>query len=73
VKPKELPTLPSVSTLPIDQKQCEKALQALLAHVSRMQEQREEKELLGEQEEKVFLVVGLKQAPKREVHKPVRL
>jgi ribosome biogenesis protein UTP30 len=38
-----------------------------------MQEQREEKELLGEQEEKVFLVVGLKQAPKREVHKPVRL
>ncbi|GAA5901227.1 ribosomal L1 domain-containing protein [Sporobolomyces salmoneus] len=73
VKPKELPTLPSVSTLPIDQKQCEKALSALLAHVSKMQEQREEKDLLGEQEEKVFLVVGLKQAPKREVHKPVRL
>ncbi|GAA5951614.1 hypothetical protein JCM3765_005984 [Sporobolomyces pararoseus] len=73
VKPKELPSLPSVSSLPVDQKQCEMALKALLAHVSKMQQQREEKELLGEQEEKVFLVVGLKQAPKREVHKPVRL
>ncbi|GAA5929868.1 ribosomal L1 domain-containing protein [Sporobolomyces koalae] len=73
VKPRELAALPAVASLPVNQKQCDKALSALLAHVSRMQEQHEEKELLGEQEEKVFLVVGLKQAPKREVHKPVRL
>lgn len=73
VKPKELATLPPVSSLPINQQQCDKALNALLAHVARTQEQREQTELLGEQEEKVFLVVGLKQAPKREVHKPVRL
>lgn len=73
VKPKELAQLPPVSSLPVDPKQCEKAVKALLSHVAKMQQQREEKELLGEQEEKVFLVVGLKQAPKREVHKPVRL
>ncbi|GAA5846575.1 hypothetical protein JCM3766R1_007116 [Sporobolomyces carnicolor] len=73
VKPRQLAPLPTVSTLPIDPKQCERAVQALLAHVEKKQAQREETELLGEQEEKVFLVVGLKQAPKREVHKPVRL
>ncbi|GAA5912004.1 hypothetical protein JCM5296_007319, partial [Sporobolomyces johnsonii] len=73
VKPRELPALPALSALPVDPKQCEKALAALLAHVARVQEQREQTELLGEQEEKVFLVVGLKKAPKREVHKPVRL
>ncbi|GAA5970732.1 hypothetical protein JCM21900_003294, partial [Sporobolomyces salmonicolor] len=73
VKPRELPALPALSSLPVDPKQCEKAFGALLAHVARVQQQREETELLGEQEEKVFLVVGLKKAPKREVHKPVRL
>ncbi|GAA5823861.1 hypothetical protein JCM10212_006832 [Sporobolomyces blumeae] len=73
VKPRELAALPDVSTLPVDLRQCDKAIKALLAHVKKVQDQREETELLGEQEEKVFLVVGLKQAPKREVHKPVRL
>ncbi|GAA6025511.1 hypothetical protein JCM11491_004141 [Sporobolomyces phaffii] len=73
VKPKELAPLPSAASLPVDPRQCEKAVQALLAHVARVQEQREATDLLGEQEEKVFLVVGLKQAPKREVHKPIRL
>lgn len=73
VAPRDLPALPTVAELPISQAQCDKALTALLAHVQRTQDKREETDLLGEQEEKVFLVVGLKTPPKREVHKPVRM
>ncbi|GAA5972802.1 hypothetical protein JCM11641_003947 [Rhodosporidiobolus odoratus] len=73
VAPRQQPALPSLQDLPIKQAQCEKALGALLSHVQKKQDKREEEELLGEQEEKVFLVVGLKSAPKREVHKPVRI
>ncbi|GAA6034762.1 hypothetical protein JCM8097_001157 [Rhodosporidiobolus ruineniae] len=73
VAPRELPALPSVDSLPVSQAQCDKALTALLAHVQRTQDKREETDLLGEQEEKVFLVVGLKTAPKRETHKPIRI
>ncbi|BGP20189.1 hypothetical protein JCM10213_005957 [Rhodosporidiobolus nylandii] len=73
VAPREQPALPALKDLPVNQQQCEKAMNALLAHVQRIQEKREETELLGEQEEKVFLVVGLKTPPKREVHKPIRI
>ena len=73
VKPNPTPVAPALDTLPISAPQCEKALTALLAHVAKVQLEREEKDLLGEQEEKVFLVVGMKKAAKREVHKPVRL
>jgi len=65
--------VPALSSLPVNEAQCEKALKALLAHVAKVQEKREQEDLLGEQEEKVFLVVGLKKAPKREIHKPIRL
>ncbi|GAA5820876.1 hypothetical protein JCM11251_001855 [Rhodosporidiobolus azoricus] len=73
VAPRELPALPTLESLPINQQQCDKAMNALLKHVEKKQEKREEEELLGEQEEKVFLVVGLKTPPKREVHKPMRI
>lgn len=73
VKPREVAAVPALSSLPINEAQCEKALKALLAHVAKVQEKREREDLLGEQEEKVFLVVGLKKAAKREIHKPIRL
>lgn len=73
IKPREVKPVPALSTLPVDEAQCEKALKALLGHVAKVQEKREQEDLLGEQEEKVFLVVGLKKAAKREVHKPIRL
>ncbi|BGP27656.1 ribosomal protein L1 superfamily protein [Rhodotorula toruloides] len=73
VAPRQLPPLPARPDIPVSSAQCEKALNALLKHVENVQEKRGEEELLGEQEEKVFLVVGLKQAPKRETHKPVRI
>ncbi|GAA5865618.1 hypothetical protein JCM8547_007664 [Rhodosporidiobolus lusitaniae] len=73
VAPRALPSLPSLSDLPVDQAQCEKALKALLKHVEKVQKKREDEELMGDQEEKVFLVVGLKTPPRREVHKPVRI
>lgn len=73
VKPRVVAEVPALSTLPVDEQQCEKALKALLAHVAKVQEKREQEDLLGEQEEKVFLVVGLKKAAKREIHKPIRL
>jgi ribosome biogenesis protein UTP30 len=73
VAPRQLPPLPARADIPVSSAQCEKALNALLKHVEKVQQKRGEGELLGEQEEKVFLVVGLKQAPKRETHKPVRM
>lgn len=73
VKPREVAPVPALSSLPVDEAQCEKALKALLAHVAKVQDKREQEDLLGEQEEKVFLVVGLKKAAKREIHKPIRL
>ena len=73
VKPREVAPVPSFASLPVEEAQCEKALKALLAHVAKVQEKREQEDLLGEQEEKVFLVIGLKKAAKREIHKPIRL
>ncbi|GAA5905296.1 hypothetical protein JCM6882_003738 [Rhodosporidiobolus microsporus] len=73
VAPREQAALPALESLPVSQQQCEKAVNALLKHVEKKQQEREETELLGEMEEKVFLVVGLKTPPKREVHKPIRI
>ncbi|BGP51719.1 proteasome-interacting protein cic1 [Rhodotorula kratochvilovae] len=73
VAPRALPALPAVEDLPVSLPQCDKALGALLKHVEKVQQKRNDEDLLGEQDEKVFLVVGLKKAPKREVHKPVRI
>lgn len=73
VQPKAVEPAPAISSLPINVAQCEKAVAALVAHVAKVQEKREQEDLLGEQEEKVFLVVGLKKAAKREIHKPIRL
>ncbi|GAA5823196.1 hypothetical protein JCM3770_004311 [Rhodotorula araucariae] len=73
VAPRALPALPAVESLPVSQPQCDKALAALLKHVEKVQQKRNDEDLLGEQDEKVFLAVGLKKAPKREVHKPVRI
>lgn len=73
VAPRALPALPALDDLPVSQTQCDKAMNALVKHVDKVQKKRDDEDLLGEQDEKVFLVVGLKQAPKREVHKPVRM
>ncbi|TNY19043.1 ribosomal protein L1 [Rhodotorula diobovata] len=73
VAPRALPALPALDDLPVSQTQCDKAMNALVKHVDKVQKKRDDEDLLGEQDEKVFLVVGLKQAPKREVHKPVRI
>ena len=71
--PRVVPATPLLAALPLDQPQAEKALSALLAHVAKVQQQREATDLLGEQDEKVFLVVGLKRAANREQHMPIRL
>jgi ribosome biogenesis protein UTP30 len=73
VKPRELAAIPSIDSLPVNTQQCDKALKALLAHVAKVQEKRQEDDLLGEQDEKLYLVVGLKKPSKRQVHKPIRL
>ncbi|KPV73382.1 uncharacterized protein RHOBADRAFT_48785 [Rhodotorula graminis WP1] len=73
VAPRTLPALPALDDLPVSQTQCDKALNALVKHVDKVQKKRDDDDLLGEQDEKVFLVVGLKQAPKRDVHKPIRI
>lgn len=73
VKPRATPVVPLLAALPIDPVQCSKALDALLAHVTKVQQQRELSDLLGEQEEKLLLVVGLKRAATREQHMPIRL
>jgi len=73
VAPRTLPALPALDDLPVSQTQCDKALSALVKHVDKIQKKRDDDDLLGEQDEKVFLVVGLKQAPKRDVHKPIRM
>ncbi|GAA5904328.1 hypothetical protein JCM8208_006837 [Rhodotorula glutinis] len=73
VAPRTLPALPALDDLPVSHTQCDKALSALVKHVDKVQKKREDDDLLGEQDEKVFLVVGLKQAPKRDVHKPIRI
>ncbi|KAM0751162.1 ribosomal protein L1, partial [Meredithblackwellia eburnea MCA 4105] len=73
LKPKPAPQTPSWDSLGVDKDQCSKALTALLAHVEKLQQKREKEDLLGEQEEKLFLVVGLKRQAKREVHMPIRL
>ncbi|GAA6013075.1 hypothetical protein JCM10207_006163 [Rhodosporidiobolus poonsookiae] len=73
VAPRQQPALPALADLPVDQSQCTKAVDALLKHAKRTNDKREETDLLGEQDEKVFLVVGLKTAPKRETHKPIRI
>lgn len=73
VQPRIVPATPALASLPVDQAQSEKALSALLAHIAKVQTQREATDLLGEQDEKVFLVVGLKRAANREQHMPIRL
>ncbi|KAI5479170.1 hypothetical protein MNV49_004030 [Pseudohyphozyma bogoriensis] len=73
LKPKPTPVAPSLSSLPVNEAQVQKALTALLAHITKVQQQREETDLLGESEEKLFVVVGLKRAARREVHMPVRM
>lgn len=73
VKPRQPQAVPSLDSLPVDHTQCAKALTALLKHVEKTQDKREQDDLLGEQEEKLLLVVGLRQPAKREVHKPIRL
>lgn len=71
--PNPSPIPPPISDLPISTAQVSKALTALIAHVAKTQEKRAESDLLGDTDEKVFLVVGLKRAAKREVHMPIRL
>ncbi|KAK4693868.1 hypothetical protein P7C70_g8848, partial [Phenoliferia sp. Uapishka_3] len=73
LKPNPVLVAPSFESLPVDKVQCEKAIKALLAHVETIQKRRDEEDLLGESDEKVFLVVGLKRPAKREVHMPIRL
>lgn len=73
VKPREVAPVPSLDSLPINTQQCEKALKALLSHVVKVQEKSEENDLLGAQDQNLFLVVGLKKPSKRQVHKPIRL
>ncbi|GAA5998889.1 Utp30p [Rhodotorula paludigena] len=73
VPPRQQPALPPRADVPVPRAQCDKALAALLKHVEKVQQKRDDDDLLGEQDEKVFLVVGLRQAPKRETHKPVRI
>lgn len=73
LKPKATPVVPTLESLPINPLQCEKALKALLAHVAKTQAQEDDSDLLGETEEKLLLVIGLKRGAKREVHKPFRL
>lgn len=67
---------PALASLPIDVHQVEKALNALLAFADKVAQERESgSDLLagGEGDEKLFLVVGLKEGSPREVHMPVRL
>lgn len=73
VKPLVGLSVPTLASLPIDQEQFKKALHALLAHVDKTQLKREQETLLGEQEEKVYLVVGLIRPAEREQHKPISL
>ncbi|KAK4047679.1 proteasome-interacting protein cic1 [Microbotryomycetes sp. JL221] len=71
--PKTVATAPTLSSLPINVKQCENAIKALLAHHDKRQQQQQDNDLLQSSDDKVFLCVGLKKPPKREVHKPVRV
>ncbi|KWU45557.1 ribosomal protein L1, partial [Rhodotorula sp. JG-1b] len=78
VQPRQLAPLPARGELPVDKAQAEKAINALLKHAEKQHGQRAKSDLLEAAnadgaDEKVFLVVGLKQAPKREAHKPVRI
>ncbi|GAA5985734.1 hypothetical protein JCM10908_007090 [Rhodotorula pacifica] len=78
VQPRQLAPLPSRAELPVDRAQADKAVHALLKHAEKAHEKKAKSDLLEAAnadgaDEKVFLVVGLKQAPKREAHKPVRI
>lgn len=75
VQPRQLAPLPARKDLPVSSEQADKAVHALLKHAEKAHEKRAKSDLLEatDADEKVFLVVGLKQAPKREVHKPVRM
>lgn len=75
VKPRPVPEVPALSALSkfVDPNQIENALGALLQHVERKQHAAEQDSLLGAQDEKLFLTVGLRKPPRREVHKPIRL
>lgn len=78
-QPRQLPALPARDSLPVSSSQSQQAVEALLKHAQKAHAKRAEKDLFEAAsgpdgaDEKVFLVVGLRQAPKREVHKPVRM
>lgn len=73
VKPNPTLVAHEFDSLGVSKVQCENAINALLAHVKTIQQKREQDDLLGESEEKVFLTVSLKRPAKREVHMPIRL
>ncbi|GAA5871554.1 hypothetical protein JCM3774_006294 [Rhodotorula dairenensis] len=78
VQPRQLAALPARKELPVSDAQARKAVSALLKHADKAHDHRAKSDLLEAAnaegaDEKVFLVVGLKQAPKREAHKPLRI
>lgn len=75
LKPQLLAPLPSLDSLPVSLPQVNKAVHALLTHIGKRQEKAASSSslLLGEREEKVYLVCGLKRSANREIHKPIQL